>query len=177
MTKVHVGSKNITKIQAAKNIFATYEKNTDVSVVGVDVDVEEFGHPKSIEETIQGARNRAKAAYEGSDLAVGLESGLLLAPGTKTGYLETNVCAIYDGEQYSIGLGPSFEWPKEVLELILGGLDGSQAFKAAGFTDHEKLGATNGAVYTLTHGAVDRTKLNELAITMALIQLQNSEQY
>jgi inosine/xanthosine triphosphatase len=177
MTVIHVGSKNQTKIQATENILATSELFKGAIVTGVDVNVEEFGHPKTIEETIRGAKDRAKAAYQGSDLAVGLESGLIEATGTKTGYLETTVCALYDGKYYSIGMAPSFEWPLKMTKLILGGLDGSQAFKEMGLTDHAKIGTAEGAIYTLTQGKINRTKLNELAITMALVQLQNPEHY
>lgn len=177
MVKIHVGSINQNKIQATQNVLTAQEMYRGATVVGVDVSVEEFGHPKNIEETIKGAKNRALAAYEGSDLAVGLESGLIVAPNTKTGYLETTACAIYDGHDYSVGLSPAFEWPKNVLKLILSGHDGSQAFKMAGLTDYEKVGTANGAIHMLTHGAVDRTKLNELAMAMALIQLQNPEHY
>ncbi len=177
MTEIHVGSKNETKIHAAENVFAINDAFTGATIVGIDVEVEEFGHPKTITETIRGAKERARLAFDGSDLAVGLESGLLEAPGTETGYLETTACALYDGHRYAIGLAPSFEWPKAVLQLILDGRDGSQAFKEAGLTDHVKLGTTEGAVHTLTHGAINRTKLNELAIVMALAQLQNPGHY
>lgn len=177
MVKIHVGSVNQTKIQATQNILAAHEMYKGATVVGVNVDVKEFGHPKNIDETIQGAKDRALAAYAGSDLAVGLESGLIVAPNTKTGYLETTACAIYDGHDYAVGLAPSFEWPKNVLKLILSGYDGSQAFKKAGLIDHEKVGTANGAIHMLTHGTVERTKLHELAITMALIQLQNPSYY
>ena len=110
-------------------------------------------------------------------MAVGLESGLFEATETQTGYLETTVCALYDGKRYSIGMSPSFEWPPKMIELILSGLDGSQAFKKMGLTDREKIGTTDGAIYTLTQGEINRTKLNELAIIMALVQLQNPEHY
>lgn len=177
MIEIHVGSKNQTKIQAAENILATSDLFRGAVVKGVEVEVEEFGHPKTITETIRGAKERAEAAFQGSDIAVGLESGLLEAPETRTGYLETTVCALYDGDQYSIGMAPSFEWPSEVLRLILNGRDGSQAFKEVGLTDHVKLGTAEGAIHVLTHGAINRTKLNELAITMALAQLQNPGHY
>jgi non-canonical (house-cleaning) NTP pyrophosphatase len=99
------------------------------------------------------------------------------APDTKSGYFETTVCAIFDGERYHMGLAPSFEWPKAMVELILQGYDGSQAFKRLGYTDHHKIGTAEGVIYTLTHGKIDRTKLNELAIMMALIHLENPELY
>lgn len=177
MAVIHVGSKNQTKIRAAENILLGNKLFEGAEVKGVDVDVEEFGHPKTIEETIQGARERARVAFAGSVLGVGIESGLVVAPGTMSGYLETTACALYDGEQYAVGLSPSFEWPPKMTEMILGGLDGSQAFKAMGLTEHDKIGNAEGAIHLLSNGAINRTNLNEYAIMMALVQYQNPELY
>ena len=177
MTVIHIGSKNQTKIQAAKNIILSNDLFRGAEIVGSDVDVEEFGHPKTIEETIMGAKQRAKAAFKECVLSVGIESGLIVAPQTKAGYLETTACALYDGEQFAIGMAPAFEWPPKVTKMILDGLDGSQAFKATGLTEHEKIGAAEGAIHVLTHGKINRTKLNELAITMALLQFENPDNY
>lgn len=177
MNIIHVGSMNQTKIIAAKNIFLTHAMFKDFSVSGVNVAVEEFGHPKTINETIRGAKERARTSLDEAKLSVGLESGLIEASEASTGYLETTVCALFDGERYAIGLAPSFEWPKKVLRLILGGRDGSQAFKEAGLTSHKKLGTTDGAIYALTKGVVNRTQLNEAAIIMALTQLQHPDYY
>ncbi len=177
MSVINVGSLNKTKIAAAENVLLKSDLFRGAKVKGVDIHHEEFGHPKSIEDTIKGAKDRAMAVFEGSDLSVGLEAGLILAPGTKTGYLETTVCALYDGSEFAIGTSPSFEWPQSVTKLILNGLDGSQAFKKVGLTTQEKIGTAEGAIYTLTHGKVTRTNLNELAITMALVRLENPDHY
>jgi inosine/xanthosine triphosphatase len=177
MEKVHVGSLNQTKIQAVKNLSSSYGFLKHAEILAINVPVEEFDHPKSIDETIAGAKYRANAAFTGCDLSVGIESGLIEASETETGFLETTACALYDGNRYAIGLSPSFEWPKSVLDRILAGMDGSQAFKDAGFTAHEKLGTAEGAIHTLTNRLMDRTKLNELAVTMALIQYQNPKDY
>jgi len=175
--KICVGSKNPTKIQAAKNILAGHDLFPDSEVVSVDIAVEEFGHPKTLEATIQGAQDRARAAKVDCQLSVGLESGLMTAPHTKSGYLEVTICALYDGTTFHIGMGPGREWPSGVTRMILDGLDGSQACKQAGLTAHDKVGAEKGIIHTLTKGALNRTDVNELAILMALIHLQNPQQY
>ncbi len=46
-------------------------------VLGVDVKVDEFGHPKSIDETVAGAIDRAKQAYIDNDYGFGIEGGLM----------------------------------------------------------------------------------------------------
>lgn len=174
---IHVGSKNPTKINGVKNILAKSEEYKDAEIVGIDAKVEEFGHPKTLEETITGAKERAKNVFNGAKLGFGIESGLFPVESAKSGYLETTVCAIYDGEQFHLGIAPAFEWPKGMTELILAGQDGSQAFKAMGLTSHEKIGTAKGAIFELTQGKIDRTKLNELAVTMSLIHLENPDLY
>lgn len=175
--KIHVGSKNPTKIEGVNNVVSNSELLNGAIVIGVDANVEEFGHPKSLDETIIGAKNRALAVFEGSDLSVGLESGLFPSDKTKSGYFETTVCVIYDGKNYHMGLAPSFEWPAEMVKLILNGQDGSQAFKTIGLTEHQKIGVAEGGISILTKGKINRVKLNELAFMMSLIHLENPKHY
>lgn len=147
-------------------------------ISGVDVKKEEFGHPKSLEETVAGAVDRAKQACVGNDYGFGIESGLMEVPQTKSGYMEVSVCAIFDGKQIHLGLSQACEWPKKVLDAILNqGLDGSQAMKAVGLTQHEKLGEHEGLVGIMTKGRTNRTEYNKTAIVMALLHLENPEYY
>lgn len=176
--KVGVGSKNKTKVNAVADILIGYPLFAGADVVGVAVQVEEFGHPKNIDETVAGAIDRAKQAYEGHEYGFGIEGGLMAVPQTKTGYMEVAVCAIYDGEQIHLGLSPACEWPKAVLDGILNrGLDGSQAMKAAGITQENKLGEGDGLAGLVTKGRMSRTDFNKSAVMMALIHLENPEHY
>ncbi|HVS78839.1 MAG TPA: DUF84 family protein [Candidatus Saccharimonadales bacterium] len=175
--KINVGSMNPTKVTAVRNIAAGHELLDGAEVKGIEVDIEEFGHPKSLQDTIEGAKARAKMAFKDCELSVGLESGLMKAVPSKTGYFETTACAIYDGKDFYLGLAPSFEWPPEMVKLILQGMDGSQAFKHLGLTDHKKIGTAEGVIHVLTHGKINRVKLNELAFIMALLQLENPRLY
>ena len=137
-----------------------------------------FGHPKSIEETVAGAIDRAKQAYKNHDYGFGIEGGLMKVPHTKSGYMEVPVCAIFDGKQIHIGLSSALEWPKKTMDLILNkGMDGSQAMKAAELTTHEKFGEKEGLIGVLTKGRTNRTEHNKGAIAMALIHLENPELY
>lgn len=175
--KIHIGSLNPTKLNAAKNVFADHEQYSSAEIVGLDANVEEFGHPKTLEDTIKGARQRADAVFDNCDLAVGIESGLLVASGTRSGYIEATICVIFDGNRYATGMGPGFEWPHDVLELILSGKDGSQALKIAGKTEHEKIGIENGMYGILTDNRLDRTRANEIALMTALAQFTKPEIY
>jgi inosine/xanthosine triphosphatase len=175
--KIHVGSKNPTKLQAVKNLLNNHAIFGISEIIAIDPQVEEFGHPKTLDETIAGAKKRAKSVFDGSELSVGIESGLFEVKDAKTGYMETTICALYDGSTFHIGMGPSFEWPKEMIKLILSGKDGSQAFKALGLTSHDKIGTSHGGIHVLTHAKVNRTELNELALQMALIHIENRKLY
>lgn len=176
--KIHVGSKNQTKVQAVKDAVALYPKLfPNPEIIGIDVNVELFGHPKSIKETVEGAVERAKNAFSDCDYSFGIEGGLMEVPYTKTGFMETGACAIYDGKNVYLGLGPAYEWPTKVTEMILSGkADASQAFKQRGYTHHEKLGAVEGGIIGyLTDGRLTREEFTKYSIIMALIHLERPE--
>ena len=68
-------------------------------------------NPLTLDELTTGAKNRAKEAYllckeqhGACDYGVGIEGGLFPVDGTETGYLDTSICAIYDGERYEAAL-------------------------------------------------------------------------
>lgn len=174
---VGIGSKNKTKVQAVAEILLDYPIFECANIVEADVLIEQFGHPKNLEETVAGAVNRAKQAYKKNDYGFGIESGLIVVPQTKSGYMEVAVCAIYDGKQIHLGMSQAYEWPQKVLNKILDGMDGSQAMKAAGLTQHEKLGEHEGFVGIFTKGRTNRTEYNKAAVVMALMHLENAEHY
>ena len=176
--KINVGSKNPTKVGAVTEAFQESKFFNGAEVVSIDVVTEQFGHPITLDVIVKGAMDRARQAYQDCEYSVGVESGLIQVPGTKSGYMEMTVCAIYDGKQFHLGLSPGFEWPKAVTELIVKkGLDGSQALREAGFTDHEKIGTVEGGIWIFTHGKMNRKDYNKLAVIMALIHLENKVHY
>jgi len=175
--KLAIGSKNQIKIAAVREAIMLYpEQFSDPELVPVKVDIEEFGHPKSLEETVKGAVDRAKAAFVDCEYSFGIEGGLMAVPQTKTGFMEVQVCAIYDGENIHLGLSSGFEWPKKVFDLIMNkGMDGSQAVREAGLTDHEKIGAAGGVISILTQGKTARQTELKHAVLMALIHVLNRD--
>ena len=178
--RVYVGSKNKTKVQAVHDALLLYPTLfTNPEIIGIDVEIELFGHPKSLKETVAGARERAKKAFGDCDYSFGLEGGLIKVPYSKTGYMEVNACAIYDGKNFHLGLSPAYEWPREVTKLILSGkADASQAFKQLGYTKHEKLGAMDGGISgVLTNGRLTREDFIKYSIIPALIHLEKPEFY
>jgi inosine/xanthosine triphosphatase len=175
--KLNVGSKNQVKIAAVQEAVLLYpEQFSNPEVIPVEVAIEEFGHPKSLEETIKGAMDRAKAAFGDCSYSFGIEGGLMAVPYTKTGFMEVGVCAIYDGKDFHLGLSSAFEWPKKVFDLIVNkGLDGSQAAREAGLTTHEKIGATERIISLLTKGKANRKDKTKDSVIMALTHLLNPE--
>lgn len=174
--KINVGSKNQTKVGAVAEALFESAVFKDAKVFSVDVATKQFGHPITMELTVKGAMERARQAFQECDYSFGIEGGLIEVPEAKSGYMGIAACAIYDGERFHLGLSPAFEWPKSVTELIVKkGLDGSQALREAGFTDHEKIGTAGGGVFIFTHGKMDRKGLNKLAVIMALIHLENKD--
>lgn len=178
--KVNLGSKNLTKVVAVRDAIKLYPNLfPNAEVVGIDVKVELYGHPKNLKETVKGAIERAKQAFTHCDYSFGLEGGLMKVPFSKTGYMEVGACAIYDGKNIHLGLAPAFEWPKKVTELILSNkADASQAFKQLGLTHHEKLGAVEGGIIGfLTNNKLTREDFTKYSIIMALVQMENPELY
>ena len=176
--KINVGSKNPVKVNAVKEMIADYEFLREVEVIGIEVTTEVADHPKSLEETIKGAMNRAKNAWDDCDFSFGIESGLMQVPFSKTGYMDFTCCAIFDGKECHIGLSSAFEYPKEVTRLILeDGLNAEQASNKIGLSSNPKLGSAEGILGILTKGRYPRKEYTKEAIRMALIHLENAPLY
>ncbi len=176
--KIAIGSTNEIKVGALKELAPQYEILAQAEVVFVSVPSNVSEQPKSIGETVEGAKNRAFGAFPGYALSFGIESGLIEVPHTKTGMMDVCVCAIFDGTEYHIGLSPAFECPPKVMGFVRNeGMDLNQAFFRAGITENPKLGNAEGAVGLLTKGRITRMDYTKQAIIMAMIHLENSEFY
>jgi inosine/xanthosine triphosphatase len=178
--KINIGSTNEVKLNAVKEAIALYPEIFGASEVqGIKVDVPELGHPKTLEETVKGAVERAKMALTDADFGIGIEGGMLAVPFTKSGYIETTICAIFDGTEIYIGMGPGFEWPEAVVKLILeGGTDASKAFKDLHLTENEKLGAQAGGINNLlTKNRLAREDAIKASFITAMVRLEQKGIY
>jgi inosine/xanthosine triphosphatase len=174
--KIHIGTKSPVKIQAIMELAPQYEILKDAIFESFKAESGVSDQPMSLEETIRGAKNRAKAVFEDSDLSFGIESGLMAVPETKTGYMNASICAIYDGKEYHLGLASGFEYPKEVTRLAVEkGLEMSHAFKAAGLTNKDKIGHAEGSIGLMTKGRLNSEEYYKQAVMTALIHLENKE--
>lgn len=171
--KITVGSTNPAKVDAVREILADYPHLKDAEVVGVAAESGVGDQPKSLTEVVAGAINRAKAAYADCDYSIGLESGLMEVPQTKSGHMDVCACAIFDGSEHHLGLSSGWEFPdKEINRLILEeGLDMAQAINQVGLTSDPAIGAGQGAIGILTKGRLDRKAYTKEALRTALIHI------
>ena len=131
--------------------------------------------PMTLTESIHGAKNRAKIAYDYAisqkgkcDYSVGIESGLYPVSGLKTGYMLNSVCSIYDGKNHHIGFSPSFECPQEAIDRVLKG-------EELGLMQDIFVNAKgrNGVIGTMSKERIFRDEFEELGVMMALVQVIN----
>lgn len=172
--KVIVASKNPSKISAVEEILTEYPHMRDAEVISVEPAPSRTDQPRSLEETIDGAENRALAAFKDCDYAIGIESGIMKVPKTKSGYMDVCACVIYDGTQTHLGLSSAWEFPDpSVMKLISDeGMNMSDAAKKVGMTQSEYVGWEEGAIGIVTKGRMDRKAFTKQALRTALIHLE-----
>jgi len=178
--KIAVGSKNPVKVQATKNILEKIfsEQNIDgnIEIIPKNVDSEVSDQPVGMEQTIEGAVNRAKNAFsEDVTLSVGIESGLMETPQTITGFIDLQWCAVHDGEKTTLGVSAGFEYPPHVIKEVLQGREVGHVMDQ--LTGIDELGKKTGAVSYLSNGLLDRLGNTEQCVLMAMIPLINNELY
>jgi inosine/xanthosine triphosphatase len=162
--KVRVGSTNRVKVDAAKRAFVEVFRR--VQIKGLEVPAKVSAQPFE-EETIDGAVARARSAIGDADYGVGIEAGLFWDEGAKD-YLDVQYCAVADKRGVvTIGHGPGFAYPKAVIEAVKRGKTVGEAMES--FTKVKNIGRGIGAIGWLTQGVMDRTRLTEVAVLMALV--------
>lgn len=178
---VAVGSTNEAKVLAVKESLSASPRFSNAKIVSLSASSDVSSQPLSLQETILGAKNRAKNAFnncEGCAYSFGIESGLMESPEVATGYLHTCAGCIYDGTRYYIGLSTGFEVPPQILTLLLENkMDLSQACLESGISHNSNIGSTEGLIGVLTKGKIDRKEYSRQCILTALLQLENAEWY
>lgn len=178
---IAIGSTNVAKVAAVKEIIERSPLFSGVQIVSLSTHSDVSSQPLSLQETIQGAKNRARSAFNKCNpctYSFGIESGLMETSDVSTGFLHISICSIYDGEHYYVGLSTGFELPPQILELILvQKMDLSQACLHSGISHNEKIGSTEGLIGVLTKGKIDRKEYSKQCIIAAILQLENGEWY
>lgn len=171
--KIKVGSQNEAKIEAVKEILLDYSHLMNADVEGVEVSSEVSDQPLSLEETIQGAMNRAKNSYSNCDYSFGIESGLMAVPHTKSGFLDVCVCSIYDGKEFYLGFSSAWEFHDPAIFglMIKEKINMSQVVNKLGLTKKHNIGSENGVISIATGGRMDRKEFTKQALRTALIHI------
>jgi inosine/xanthosine triphosphatase len=161
---VAVGSGNPVKLAAAQAVLAWAAPGATIRSQAVPSGVPD--QPFGDEETIAGARERARRAREAldADLGVGLEGGVVDGPG---GMRTCAWCVVVhrDGRE-GVGGSLAMPLPDAVAQMIRDGEELGHAMDrlvAERGTKHGK-----GAVGILTAGRIDRQGAYEVLVTYAL---------
>jgi inosine/xanthosine triphosphatase len=175
--RVAIGSTNPAKVDAVREVFQ--EIYSELEVIPLEVDSGVPDQPVGLEETVKGAINRAKQAIAktDADFGVGIEAGLYPVPGTLTGYMDVQFCAVVDRKgKITLGHGPGFEYPPGMIRRVFE--EGVEVGIAMGeLVNDPELKRKIGAIGVLTHGRLVRKELNKLAVLMALVPRLNPEWY
>jgi inosine/xanthosine triphosphatase len=171
---IKVGTKNKAKVAAVEEIVREYPHLAHAECRSHEAHSGVSAQPKTLDETLRGAMNRARDAFHECDYAVGIESGLMVVPHTKSGHMDVCAAAIYDGEKFHLGLSSAWEFPDtRIMDMMLkDGLDMSEAINKVGLTKNPSIGAAEGAIGILTKGRIDRKEYSKQALRMALIHLE-----
>jgi inosine/xanthosine triphosphatase len=170
---VHIGSENQVKINAVNNVFSQLFRNVKAKGFSVGGDVPE--QPKE-EEVIQGAIQRAMGAMTGDcDFGVGIEAGLIYNDVAEK-YFDVQFCVVVDrAKRITFGHGSGFCYPESIMQLVSQGRTvGESMEESFGIKD---IGKRMGAIGYLSKDLLDRTKLTEQAVIMAMIPRIRSDLY
>ncbi len=175
--KINIATGNPVKINMLKEVVSDYPILSGSEVVALGGISSRVGdQPMTMDETIQGAVNRAKAAFKDCKYSFGVESGLMKVPQSKSGYMNVTACAIFDGDKISLGLSSAFEYPLEVTNLVLKEkIVIAHAFHQLGLFENKDLGTGIGGIGLLTKGRLPRKDYAKESVRNALIHLENKE--
>ena len=127
-------------------------------------------HPFN-EETFDGARNRARAAWKRAkgrcDYSLGIESGLFSRM-CRGMHIDITVCCVYDGKEESYGTGLGFVVPEGIVKRIVARKsDLSEALRE--ITGIEKIGWREGALGFFSDGIMHRKEQIEASVACAFV--------
>lgn len=144
--KVYLGSLNPAKLNAVKEVLEDFE------VIGVKVDSNVSNQPKSDEETINGALNRARS-LPNDGLRIGLEAGVEFH-NNKLFLINWGVLIDLSGNEYIAG-GTRIELPDYVRKGIFEENKELADIMGEVFKD-DSIRLHQGAIGIFTHGQIER---------------------
>ena len=170
--KVAVGSKNPVKFLAVKQAFRKVFPEEKIEWATFKADSQVPDQPFN-EETIQGAKNRARhaRAEHKADFGVGLEGGILEMD--NKGFICGFVAVDWESG-HGVGLCPGFQCPPRVLEELKRG--GTELGKVIDrYTGEHNTKEKEGSVGFFTNGAITRKDLFYQATILALIPFKRQD--
>ncbi|GIX47008.1 MAG: NTPase [Candidatus Tectimicrobiota bacterium] len=188
-----LGTRNAAKIRGVQAAFADLGHVLDAPALAepvawtcqVDSGVSEA--PLGFPATLEGAQNRAFQAYQRLHAAGKTAPGTVaLGLGVESGFIEValatftlynfDICAIFDGEAYYLGISPGFEYPRRLVrDLFLYRRPFQQARQY--ITTAEGIEQGSGIVGVLAGGLIDRAEMTRLATRLALIRYLQRHHY
>ena len=164
--KIVVGSKNPVKIEATRLAFFAVWPDTLWEVVGVDVPSGVSNQPMSDQESIKGARNRARQAIAAhdADYGVGLEGGLQEIDGH---FFDCGWIVVCDREgREGIGSTAKAPTPPRIVAMIQEGMELGTANDIVFGTTNSK--QNDGHFGLMTKGVITRASGYRDGVIMAL---------
>lgn len=170
---VAIGSTNPVKVGAVRE--ALGKLFPKAKFVGVEVDSGVSRQPMSDEETLRGARNRAKAALKkvGADMGVGLEGGVMPM---KEGMMNTVWCCLVmrDGDEFVSG-GEHFLLPPRWAKKLVNGKEVAEILDDE--LPEKNVREKQGMIGVLTRGLISRQEAYAKLVKLATMKLQSPEVY
>lgn len=166
--KILIGTKNIGKIEGAKQAFEKYFRNVEIEGIQVSSEV---GDQPINEEIFEGAKNRVKNVKKyaknhdiKADFYIASEAGITNLLGE---WIDINAAVVEDNNGFqTIGSSQGFQIPekyvKEIIDTELGKVMDKLFSK-------NNLNIGKGGISILTHDEVSRIELTKNAFVMALI--------
>ena len=175
MKKVVIASLNPVKKQAVENGFQKMFPEEHFEIDGLQVNSGVKDQPLTDEETFQGAIARARTAREqvtNADYWVGIEGGIEDA---NQGMQAFAWVVVLSGDRMGKARTGSFYLPQKVADLIRGGMELGEADDIVFRRKNSK--KEEGAIGILSGNVIDRTRLYEHGMVLALVPFRNKELY
>ena len=165
MALVAIATANPVKLDAARRGFERAFGAEPIEVRALDASSGVANTPRSDDETLRGAEQRAAAARElcpEADFWVGIEGGVGECAGALAAF---GWVVVRSGDAEGRARSAAFHLPEAVAERVRRGVDLTDACGEV-LGDDARI---RGAVGLLTRGAIDRAELYAQATTLALI--------
>lgn len=164
-----MGSKNPVKVEAVEEVFRKYWAECEVGGSEVVSGVGE--QPMSEQETMDGARNRAKTCIGEADYGVGIEGGVCEIEGKM--FECAWACVVDRSGKEGLGGGLYFELPSKIAKQIKAG--GELGPIMDEFTGKTNVKQGSGAIGVFTKGELDRKAAYVQIVLSAMIKFVSPE--